>query len=837
MEGNDLTETDRTNEHEAAAHEIATVLSSLARRYSKVDDAELDEEISKRLPEPPVTDPRPVSTEPAVVHSVSVQGIRSFGPEQTLHLSEGLTIVYAGNGKGKTSLTDAFELVTRGSTTRKVGLPNAATEVKDKDHITHRTHAGTPDLAHPPRVAVRYRRGDEMLGCEWVSFEAPAPRHPDLQVLPRRLLRALVNAKRTERIEPLGAALGLAETSASWTAIAKALGAKSTEASQDGESYLQLLAGEVTLDRDKDAQIAALTQWAREQKFQPESLPGTPSASSWHELAEALETATSKEVEGTRLESQLTSLLTAFLSVAEPGTNCPACAQAQVPQARLDEVEALLAGSEAAKAHAAGRVALVDRQDTLAANVEAWLEVTAPRGRSTAPELPEWGAALAALREVLTQKPHHRDAQWTRHVASALEELDAVHARLVHSSGDRSSLDRRRAVEAITADADGTLRALHELEFRRTALSPLLKRAQAMTRALLVRRVREEFAGLADPINDWLEILGPEGTPPRISLAATPTTGRPSLDVLVADLPDGAKAPHAAGYFSDAQLDMLGMAAHMARIERDHAGSTIVIDDPSDILDSTSRKALAGPGIARLLEHGDRAAHQVLVLTHDDQLVRDLWDAHRHRSPTTVQDSMEIHRSEEGEDSFSVLTSRTTADAVARARALANEHWQEHQDRLWFRAALASHTRQATEMCAKDVDTLLGPAGMDLHPSNRVPRESDELGPVSDRVRATLRETTASWCQSGRHNVARSRIGELMDLFSKSSTQFLNPGAHADVVLPEANSSKEALLRLEDAATLLAAPDGRPRSSWTTRSQLADLLRSNQKCSQCEAPG
>ena len=122
---------------------------------------------------------------------------------------------------------------------------------------------------------------------------------------------------------------------------------------------------------------------------------------------------------------------------------------------------------------------------------------------------------------------------------------------------------------------------------------------------------------------------------------------------------------------------------------------------------------------------------------------------------------------------------------------------------------------------------------MNMHPSNRVPRESDELGPVSDRVRATLRETTGSWCESGRHHVARNRIGELMDLFSKSSTQFLNPGAHADVVLPEAISSKQTLLRVEAAATTLSAPEGQPRSSWTTQSQLAELVGSNRDCPEC----
>lgn len=819
---------------EAAAEEIVSVLDSLTREYGELSDDELDTQLRKRLPEPSATDPRPVRAQPAVVHSISVRGIRSFGPEQTLHLSEGLTIVYAGNGKGKTSLTDAFELVADGSTTRKVGLPNAASEVKDSDHITHRTVSGSNDSSNPPRVTVRYLHDADIRECTWNSFNTPAPRHPDVQVLPRRLLRELVNAKRTERIEPLGAALGLPETSASWTAIAKALRESAKEFADGGEPYLKLLAQEVALAGDEDARGSSLEQWARKQKMHPEYLPGSPSARPWRELADDLEAATDLDSKGSPLSTQLTALLTYFVEVAHPDADCPACAQALVPQARLDEVQAMLAASEAATRQAELRAALTQRRTALAAQVGGWLDATTPTTKRVGQEPEDWRAALTALRDALAQREQLGDITWVRGVAGALEALDAIRARIAHAGSAAEAQDRRRAVDAITADADGTRQALDEREFRRITLAPVLRRAHARTRAQLSQRLEDELADLEGPINDWLTILGPKGTP-RISFATRATIGRPSLDLLVASLQDGAHAPHATGYLSDAQLDMLGMSAHLARIERDHPGSTIVIDDPSDMLDSSSRKALAGPGIARLLDDGDRPAHQVVVLTHDDQLVRDLWHEHRHRSPATAQDTMEIHLSTDGTDSYSVLTSRSTADAVSRALALKEEHWENHLDRLWFRAALAAHTRQAAEMCAKDVDMLLGPAGLGLHPDQRAPDETDELGTVSKRITATLRETTRAWCGSGRHNHARRQIGELLDLLSMSSTQFLNPGAHADVVLPDSGASAETLKRLKSVAPLLAVPAGNPRSSWTTQCPLADLLQSDQGCPDCSA--
>lgn len=578
--------------------------------------------------------------------------------------------------------------------------------------------------------------------------------------------------------------------------------------------------------------MAALERWARAQKIQPENLPSSPPADPWRQLAADLEATTDPDSVDAPLRSHLTALLTEFVEVAEPDADCPACAQAPVPQIRLDEVRAMLAASEAAARRAQQRTALAQRLDALAAQVEGWLDATDSPERPVRPELEDWWTALTALRGAVTQREQLGEVPWARGVADALDILDGARARIAHSAVDDAALDRLRAVDAITVDADGTRKALEDLKTRREALAPMLKRAQARTKALLVTRVKEEFAELEGPINDWLEILGPEGTP-HISLSAKATSGRPSLDLLVAGFPDSTTAPHATGYLSDAQLDMLGMSAHLARIERDHPGSTIVIDDPSDMLDSTSRKALASTGIARLLDREGSSAHQVLVLTHDDQLVRDLWDGHRHRNPATVQDTMEIYRREDGTDRYSVLTSRGTAQAVTRAVELKKDYWGQHQDRLWFRAAFAAHTRQAVEMCAKDMDTLLGQAGIDLHPEDHVPDESKDLGKVRDKVLATIRKTTGRWCSHGRHTDARMVTGEMSDLLSQSSTQFLNPGAHADVILPEASSTAALLEKVDALAKQLAVPEDQPRSNWTTQSPLAKALRTGQDCPNC----
>lgn len=810
-----------------AATVIETIINDRGRSCPDLTDEELDEIISRYLPEPSATEPRPLPAVPTIVDSLSVRGIRSFGPEQTLRLSESLTIVYAGNGKGKTSLTDALELITGGATTRKVSLPNAAAEVKDKDHITHRMPNGEMDPEHPPRVQIRYRDGAELRSCEWTTFGSPAARHPDLQILPRRLLRELVNAKRTERTEPLGAALGLTDTIECWTAIAKELRARASAAREEIEPYLDLLSEEVPKIYADTEPLAALQRWEQLQSTHPVLLEEPPEPALWHELSRDLATDEQSGTYPVVLDADLEKLLRSFVVVAEPDEACPACKQASVPTSRITEVETLLERAGQSKIRAARADALASRCDSLATGLSSWLEMTKSSER-----LPSsWTTTLATLRRMVTTRDQFGSLQWSREIVTALESLRSDRAQLAHESKDVSPT-RWQAVNSVRSNASETLEKLQDRQFRRTTLAVLLVRAERRTRELLMKRVDDEFKGLEEPINEWLEILGPEGTP-SISLKPVRTGFRPSLDLRVADYPEGAVAPHVSGHFSDAQIDMLGMATHLARIEREHPGATVVIDDPSDMLDSAARKALAHQGISRLLEAEDTPAHQVVILTHDDQLVRDLWEGHRNRRPVTVQDTIERFFSEDGRDQFSVLTSRSAAEAVSRADEIATSYWEGHRDRLWFRAALAAHTRQAAEMCAKDISTLLGPAGLNYHPEGRLARESADLGNVSSQIRATLRETEEGWCNAGRHHPARAQIGEILDLFSKDTSAILNPGAHADVVLPEAEDSRGTLRRLQKVVRLLDVPEGRPRSRWTTESKLAEYLRSGANCSDC----
>lgn len=694
---------------------------------------------------------------------------------------------------------------------------------------------GIADPSAPPRVLLSYFAEDGLRQCSWTPDSGVDGPCPSVQVLPRRLLRALVNAKRTERLEPLGGAVGLPNLSATWAAVAKELGQRSKGLAEKGQSNLSILRSEINFKGSREDKIQALRSWLEEQTPAPMSLPVPPDEGAWRELHEQFLNDTLEEVSVQILEARSLTLLSVFSEVVAPGDTCPACQAGLVTESRLAEIREALANSRQAVERINLQAAVSSKMDACQSSVQAWLDRVGPKsGRSSGVQA--WDVALQNLIDALGDQGKARDKAWLDLVATRLGELARVRERYFDEYDVTEDPNRERLVADVSRDPAAVLDDLEQEDIERSILAPLVKRAQVQVKNQLVERVAQEFSRLEGPLNEWLAILGPEGTP-SVSLSAVSTSGRPSVDIRAEVASGSTEGPHAAGYFSDAQLDMLGMAAHLARIERDHPGCAIVIDDPSDMLDARARKSFAGAGLSRLLgDHGGRP-HQVILLTHDEQLVRDLWSEHRYRRPPLVQDVIEMQVSASGQDFYSSFASRSTHSVLARAISLVSDHWESDQDRLWFRAALAAHARQALEMFAKDVAFLISPAGLGLQGSSSVRDQSADFGKVAPQVRKALREVCEASCSGSHHISGRRKLDEVRDLLSQESANRVNPGVHSDVVIPEAVVSRDLLNTISHLSSLLEIDDQSARSDWVLECELAKILHSFKGCPDCRVGG
>ncbi|WP_226436653.1 ATP-binding protein [Rhodococcus yananensis] len=850
---------------------VAAIRDEIARARS-ADDFDADAVIERFVKVDP---PGPSAAFDGYIDTISIAGVRSFGPKQTLRPSRGLTIVYGDNGTGKTSLVDGLELLMEGETTRRRSGAGTTGEVKDAANIPHVRSDGSSG-ADEVCVAVAWADGAEssslLQSATWDGKFGPRPaRSLPVQVLARRRLREHLVGSGSDRAEHLGTVVGLMPA----IAVIRGVRAGLIDHQKNDEApctasplapVYEFVAAQGIFDRISS--MEELRSWAVGR------LDGTekPAADLDTPLINLLDSFPRAELEQilglwgeadpiASLEpadtDDLLTMLTLFVEVASPERQCPACENGTVTESRLGDIRARIERETERIERVRRRESLVNRTRSLLTRMGE-----ATRGL---PELPLAGADAAAdtVRNFRTRCDTLRQTRsaWLRAAASIQRALDSA------SRGGAAEVEALRATTAEWTLTDQRFRMeLDEVEtLRRDALNEFRNSSapdEVSLRAIvshaeqiwaeLERKRREQFEKdclgraadalkrhetrvvdalfneLAEPINEWLTLLSP-GNTPSIRLKAKATAGRPALSVLVAGEP---RQVHAVGRLSDSQLDMLGLAAHLASIERQQPGATIVIDDPSDMLDGTTRAKLASAGIARLLDETNGAAHQVIVMTHDDALVRELWDAHRARRPATLQYYIETECDSAADDRFAVVTPRNTATALERAWGILHGDGGKSHNLLWFRASLATSVRQAMEMLCKDIAAILGPSGL----SRTEPISEDRThGAVSKAITPELRrmEEAFSVCGNPRHSEGRRILAELLDVIDSSRPRSLNSAAHADVVSPTVAVSKTHLTSLGKVAQLVVPPAGTSQCSWTTDSELAKAL---QECRECNRP-
>ncbi len=839
-------------------HEVAQrILSDIGATPDK-DVADI---VGEHLPAPTRRTRYPFS---GTVDTISVQGVRSFGAEQTLELSRRLTVVYAENGTGKTSLVDAVELLTTGRTTRRVAFPEITTEVSDEDHIPHAAPGGGP--VFPARVTATWRPSpdaDPVVTTWHAEWETPAPEAPPLHALARRRLREIINSKAADRGERLGYAVGLGYYIKTYTAVREALTTETKRASPtvpddisaavsewrfptaatitlaeltdriraQARADISALCGETPDQEDRSDEVAALDE--------PITAPPRPQSARLRELADEWESLRTRlsNAESDRDDVEL-RLLSTFREVAAEGDRCVACDHGVVTAERLGVIDGILHG-------AAERKQLVDENDSLhrrairsldevdrhvewrftepapSSDPGPGTEATVFRERcaEVAALSRRWCDTVARLR---TERPADPGPGSLRMIADRLDELASLHPSVDRAIGEAEHA-RREALSAVrSADVGEPRRRLahaeriaHAVLTRRDhdRYTERCKKAGERVKSKLDALIAARFGEFRDDIDGWLKRLAPAGVP-EIRIKAKPTAGRTALDLLVGD------TVKAVGRLSDSQLDMLGLAAHLATLEREAPGAPLMIDDPTDMLDQSTRDRFVTEGIDSLLDGADQQRRQIVVLTHDHELVKTLWKRYGNQVPATVQYHIELDR--DTTPPRSMIKPRTAVQHVHRVKELLHSYGNERH-RLWLRSAAGNQARQALEMIVNGILETLGPRGH-RHFENE-PREEVEqrkgINSLFDLVEVELNEydKTLRDCDDRTHREAKKRIPILRDALAERNDYLINEASHADFVYPDVKritdftNTLECLARYLEPARKNGRVDDLPKGS------------------------
>ncbi len=821
------------------------------------------------------------------IDDISVEGIRAFGTSQTARLSRGLTIVYAENGSGKTSFVDAVELLTTGYTSRATQYPQLEAEVRDDEHVQHSTVEGQA-CSPTARVSARWRSDakGKVRDSAWAgAWGAAALDAPPVHLLARRRLREIIALKAVERAARLGNALGLGELVAEWSGAQTLLSdeyKKSLAASKPSEDISELVARfgrtmpnataeqlDAHIREEADRELSRHTPSAANAPSpkvpnhrpvpQPPTLPVLDNLKD--ALADLEESYPGPSQLSSPMPSGLMDLLRAFKEVAEPHGRCPACNDGTVADERLAEVERLLQDADvqagmqvkwkSALEKASRALAALDPRELVwtvnslselatADHVSRGEPHSAPTRRLEA-AVKSWALSLKTLKESWDSAVESPSPRSVALVMDAIVEMDAnrpeAESAAVLAEAERVETLRQQLAPTLPPEA----RKAEELRRNASRIASAviqgrleLSRAQASKAASgalkdrLDQVVAAKCQDLAEPINSWLERLAPENTP-DISVSTRKTAGRTALDLFVA----GGKV-RAIGRLSDSQLDMLGLAAHLATLEREAPGQPLFIDDPTDMLDHRTRDRLAGDGIGRLLRGPNDLTRQVVVLTHDDQFVKALWRHHGQRWPTTSQLLLEVDHSTV--PSQSLIVPRSAQEYVARVRALLSDHPNDG-NRLWLRSAAGNQLRQSIEVIAKDIHIVLGPLGLQYLPTGSLDLGDAGAGAAFDAVAPTIRQIQESHeaCGEKRHLSARGPVAKLLDCLDRRKEYMLDEASHSDFVYPSVGRIREYASQIHQLAKMLASRGEAHPDEWPKESGWAHTLALCPNCRPLES--
>jgi PAS domain-containing protein len=680
---------------------------------------------------------------------ISVQGFRAFGLEtQWLDLSPSLTIVYAGNSQGKTSLAEALEFLFTGTISRRDFIGSAAKEFADclsnvhlpigapvevgavvtdttgKNHIVERRLMKdmTPTKDCQSKLSLNGQQVPSLDGL--ISLSEPPLRTP---ILLQHSLRYLLSAKPQDRTTYFKALLDIADLDRLQAEVNAA-----TERFESEPPVMILRLNQVmqqggftipTDAQDPDALRTSLLialrdtldltgvalqdiEAAARAKIDSELQALFP----FHDVAVGSLDIPKPTFDATGDIEVASQLLRASASINEemerfyiaalalPGLretadpiDCPLCEtnHALTPK-RLQALRAHVAsGAEVRRASTVLTTALAELLTQLSAT-ENSIKAASPGFLSwSAAERSKSGIDQAALALLMDDASADRVRHWLdlAEVADsarshALAEIDKTKRAVAlvdnHNPSHASLADVERSVFAVLAALDvftsshdnlrvafqpvesllrERISGLKNLSLPRELISLLPHTSdlttlllEATARAAMVSALRQanedigvasrklldiRFDEVSSEISAWWTRMRPEELSSFAGLHRA-GSGKRFLD-LKAALQTTAVDPEkklrdAVAVFSDSQLNCLGLSAFLARITRENS-PFVILDDPIQASDEEHRWTF----VSRVPEAIVGAGRQLLILTHDQRLARDLQDRYEHLNPAYFQ--------------------------------------------------------------------------------------------------------------------------------------------------------------------------------------------------------
>lgn len=765
--------------------------------------------------------------------------VRKFRSLTEIPFGPGFNLIYAPNGVGKTTLTDALELIKTGVTPRARAYRVNAIEVRDGDNLVSWGKEGQKAFAE-----LRSVNGDIY---QWDTSETERfyPEAP-VKSISRLNLRSRIDGKPQERFDFIRSLLPgndfgavVDEAQCKINAIKEqieiaeeVLGDLQRKAEGLGYSVQRSFFSDIRtdingLETGSRAQLDELTR-LREYRTKLRSLCDDLDGL---ELKGEPVFFISEPKEPEADESLLA--MSELVKVVDGDENCPLCLDGVLTTARVENIRKEL---EAYSVYNDAKAQYKQERSQFEAAKKAWDQTRSQLATllQEIDEVEEVSDPSLNCVALSSEELEERRKKTASSLSIKLEEADQKYQEVLEAD----NLKKRRDLEEFwenTSDwgeddleRNQNLRDYLAVGARRTDLNNAVDELKQLKDKIVEARLKS----IKQPVLKWWDLLCPEKVDYDLEFLVKEKK-KPGIDlycvprVLSGRSKRSAKR-HAMGTLSESQVDLLAMAFNLATLEEEIGQGMVWLDDPSDSLDESNIDNFIRHVIPELLGKG----YQVVLCTHSRVMVKKIWDNYSSIvepirgkidwNETFRQVNLDLQPSNSSDVAlnFEVVCSpfdvESAVDDFAKTFDSVDGNTGEIY-RLGTRLRLANNLRRVWEFVLAEVLDSLNPL-LAVREGESVPAVQERTATLGElrkglsvKIAAIIRDVKN---HQGDEKVEKQKIGliksldRLLDKVNAVNAAILNEGSHASVVVPEYREIKDDWDTLQDLYGLLKPFEG-----------------------------
>lgn len=753
---------------------------------------------------------------------LTVTNLRRFYGKNEVNLDRPFTLIYAPNGVGKSTLTDALFLAHSGVTPRSLNEKSQVdkSEVADKKNLVSAGRKLKPEAIE---IGIQFEEGSFEYKHQETTNNPPADKYV---VISRATIRNSIAMKATDRFDTIYDLVNLGQFDQAYNELDNSLQEeikridelvrkrKSLEDNlkANGADLNTISVRDILTPDKAEAEVKSkreqLKEFAREKDKLSDSLRTLQEMPSFA----APPVSPKPPADTTSVAVSLNDHLEKILHALKPGERCPVCGQSTITQDTIDDLKKTLDRSVTWKNY-------TEERDKYSEQFSRWFDNTkAELGELRKIALASGSETFDEFSGFLTKRQDELESITTAdfdlkratefqnvlklNLKSQQDEINAS-IEILTSDIDKLNFTNLERVRQILGNFGNSVEQISQVVAEIRESENAKRSAQGLRNELrsIQKQVMAEYLKpIENEVTQWFKILTSADL--DFDLHMDFGSGKnPAIKLKCVITGENNKTEHrdAFGFLSDSQLDLLSLAFTFAGLSKKIGDGAVWLDDPTDMLDEAGMERFCKDAIPKLIKQGN----QVILCTHSRSVVNQIWDAfpmiieagtlagwERPSATEFVLSTRDDYDDGPAVATFLPVSLRAEFDALDKTMSRITGGNQRLRWKVGTRLHLANSIRRAAEFLFAELFDALTLIDTPPYQGRQVPSISNNkktLGSYAKdaqtRLESILKEVQ-KLPESGPKTGALQQVRKVLETISEFDYGVLNEGSHGSMLVP-----------------------------------------------------